>query len=69
MKKEAKKAVSKEMREKAENAFTELQYFPNRMFRLVKVLKVDSKEAEGERCCVSVRRREVKSGRIIWKGS
>ena len=46
------------------------------MFRLVKGLKTDSKEVEGGRymrgsdgSCVSVRRKEVKSGRIIWKGS
>ena len=40
------------------------------MFRLVKGLKIDCKEdvLEGvmERC-VSVRRKDVKSGRIIWK--
>ena len=32
------------MREKAEEALTELQYCPNEMFRLVKGLKTDSKE-------------------------
>ena len=35
------------MREKAEEALTELQDCPNGMFRLVKGLKTDSKEVEG----------------------
>ena len=50
MKNKTNKAVSKEMREKAEEALTELQYCPYGMFRLVKGLKTDSKEVEGERC-------------------
>ena len=71
-----KKAVSKAMREKAEEVHTDLQNCPNGMLRLVKGLKIDSKEVKGGRCvrgndgnCVTVRRKEVKSGRIIWKGS
>ena len=44
------KVVSKAMREKAEVALTELQIFPNGMFRLVNGLKTDSKEVEGGRC-------------------
>ena len=44
------KAVSKAMREKAEEALTELQKCLYGMIRLVKGLKTDSKEVEGERC-------------------
>ena len=36
MKNKAKKAVSKALREKAEEVLTELQHCPNGMFRLVK---------------------------------
>ena len=43
LKNKAKKAVSKAMREKAEEALTELEYCPNGMFRLVKRLKTHSK--------------------------
>ena len=43
-------AVPKAMREKAEQALTELKNYPNRMFRLVKGPKTDSKEVEGGRC-------------------
>ena len=50
MKNKAKKAVSKAMREKAEEALTGLQNCPNRMFRLLKRLKTDSNEVEGGRC-------------------
>ena len=46
------------------------------MFRLVRALETDSEEFDGVsvceevlESCVSVRRKEVKSGRIIWKGS
>ena len=46
----ANKAVSKAMREKAEEAIAELQNCPNGIFRLVKGLKTDSKEVEGGRC-------------------
>ena len=45
-----KKAVSKAIREKAEEALTELQNCPYWMLRLVKGLKTDSKEVEGGRC-------------------
>ena len=38
------------MREKAEEALTELQNYPNGMLRLVKGLKTDSKEVDGGRC-------------------
>ena len=38
------------MREKAEEALIELQNSPNRMLRLVKGVKTDSKEVEGGRC-------------------
>ena len=44
------KAVSKAMREKTEEALTELQNCPNGMFRLVKGLETHSKEFEGGRC-------------------
>ena len=44
------KAVSKEMREEAEDTLTELQICQNRMFRLVKGLNTDSKEVKGRRC-------------------
>ena len=50
MKNKAKKAVSKPMREKVENELTELQSCPYGMLSLVKGLKIDSKEVEGERC-------------------
>ena len=49
MKNKARKTVSKAMREKAEDALTELHYCPYRMFRLVKGLKTDSREVEGGR--------------------
>ena len=70
------KTVSKAIREKAEEALTELQNCPNGMSRLVRGLKTDSKEIEGGRCmrdsdgklCFSEKERG-KSGRIIWKGS
>ena len=45
MKKKSNKAVSKAMKEKAEEALAELQNCPNGMLRLVKGLKTDSKEA------------------------
>ena len=65
------------MREKAEEALAELQTCPNGMSRLAKALRTDSKEVEGGRCmrgndgklCLSEKGKEVKSGRIIWKGS
>ena len=45
-----KKSVSKAMREKAEEALTELQNCSYGMLGLVKELKTDSKEVEGGRC-------------------
>ena len=50
MKNKADKAVSIAMREKAEEALTELLNCPNWIFRLVKGLKTDSKEIKGGRC-------------------
>ena len=50
MKNKANKVVSKAMREKADEALTELQNCPYGMFRPVKGLKTDSKEVEGGRC-------------------
>ena len=50
MKNKANKAVSKAMREKAEEVLTEIQNCPNRMFGLVKGLKTDSKEVKSGRC-------------------
>ena len=44
MQNKANKAVSKALREKAEEALAELQNCPNGMFMLVKGLKTDSKE-------------------------
>ena len=46
MKNKAKKAVSKAMREKAEEALTEIKHCSNRMFRVIKGLKTDSKEVD-----------------------
>ena len=46
MKNKAKTAVSKAMREKAEEALAELQHCQFGMIRLVKGLKSDSKEVE-----------------------
>ena len=58
------------MRDKAEEAFTELRHCQNEIFRLVKGLKTDSKEVEGGRClrgsdgklCLS----EMERGKV-WK--
>ena len=50
IKNKANEAVSKAMREKAEEALTELQNCPNLMFWLVKGLKTDSNEVDGGRC-------------------
>ena len=69
---EAKKAVSKAMREKAEDALSESNNSSNGLFRFVKGLKTDSKEVEGGRCmrgsgrklCFS-EKEEVKSGWIV----
>ena len=47
---EARKAVSKAMREKCEEVLSELKKCPNEMFRLVNVLRTDIKEVEGGRC-------------------
>ena len=76
IKNETSKAVSKAMREKAEEAFTELKQCPNWMLRLVKGLKTDSKEFEGGRCMrgsdgkLSFSEKERgKVRRIIWNGS
>ena len=71
MKNKAEKTVSKAMREKADEALTELRNCPNWMLRLVKGLKADSKEVDGGRCmrgrdgklCLS----EKKRGKV-WMG-
>ena len=47
-KNKAKKAVSKAMREKAEEVITELKNCAIGMFRLVRGLKIDMKEVAGE---------------------
>ena len=47
LKNKTEKAVSKAMRENAEEALTELQNCQYGMFRLVKGLKTDSKQVEG----------------------
>ena len=70
MNNKANKAVSKAMRQKAEEALTELNNCPNGMLRLEKRLKTDSKEVEGGRCmrgsdgkpCI----REKERGKV-WK--
>ena len=74
MQNKAKKIVSKVMREKVEEALTELINCQNGMFRLVKLLKTDSKDVEGGRCMRGsdgklgfIEKEEC--GRIIWKGS
>ena len=46
MKNNTKKIVSKAMRKKAEEELTALKNCPNGMLRLVKGLKIDSKEVE-----------------------
>ena len=67
------KAVSRALREKAEEAPTELNDCPNGMFRLVKRLKIDRKKLKMEdaledvlEICISVKRKEVSSERIMW---
>ena len=50
MKNKAKKAVSKAMTEKTEEALSELQNCTYGMLRLVKGQKTDSKEVEGGSC-------------------
>ena len=58
------------MREKADEALTEIQNWPNGMFRLAKGLKTDSKDVDGGRCmrgsdgklCFCVRERGT-----VWK--
>ena len=50
MKNKAEISISKAMREKPEEAITELKNSPNRMFRLVIGSKTDCKEVEGARC-------------------
>ena len=72
MKNKGNKAVSKAMKEKAEEALTESQNCPYVMFRLVKGLKNDSKEAEcGRRMrgndgklCFSEKER---GNTLVWK--
>ena len=64
------------MREKDEEALTELKNCPNWILRLVMGLKTDRKQADGGRymkgsdgkLCFNDKK-EVKSGRIIWKVS
>ena len=48
MKNKAMKAYSKAIREKAEEALTELQNCPKWILTLVKELKTDNKEVEGK---------------------
>ena len=50
MKNKANKAVSKAMREKAEEALNDFQNCPNWIFRPVKGQKTDSKDVKGGRC-------------------
>ena len=50
MKNKAKKAVLKEMRKKAEETLPILRNYSKVMFRLIKRLKIDSKEVKGGRC-------------------
>ena len=52
MKNTAKKAVSKEMRVKAEEVLTGLQYCPYGKFRLLIGHRTDSNEVEGGRCII-----------------
>ena len=61
------KAVLKAMREKAEEAFTELQNCPNWMLRLVKGLKTDSKEVKGGRCIRGSDGKLCFSENDVWK--
>ena len=61
------KAVSEGMREKAEEALTELQNCPNGIIRLIKGLKSDSKEVEGRRCLRGSGGKLEMIGIIIWK--
>ena len=57
------KAVSKAMREKAEETLTELQNFQYWMFMLVKRLKTDSKEVDGGGC---MRGSDGRDGRLCF---
>ena len=68
-KNKAKKAVSKAMREWAEEALTEVQNCPYWMFRLVKGLKFDSKDVEGGRCMKSYEKQwfSEKERGEVWK--
>ena len=50
MKNKAKKAASKAVKWMDEEALTELKNCPIRMFRLVRLLKTDSKEVGGKKC-------------------
>ena len=62
---------NKAMREKMVKALTELQNCPYGMLRLVRGLKMIEKKWKEEvmESCVSVRKKEVMSGRFVWKGS
>ena len=46
----AKKVVSKAMKEAVERELKELSKHPNKVFKLVKSMKKDGKDAEGGRC-------------------
>ena len=69
MKNTEEKAVSKAMREKAEEMLTELKNCKNGMIRLVRESKIDSNGVEGgsDVSCVSVRRKDVWCEMIIWR--
>ena len=50
MKNQAKKVVTKAMKEAAERKLIELNELPNKVFKLVKSMKKDGKDIEGGRC-------------------
>ena len=50
MKIQAKKVVSKVMKEAAKRELRELNKHPNKVFKLVKSMKKDGKDVEGGRC-------------------
>ena len=50
MKNQAKKVISKAVKEAAERELRELSKHPNKVFKLVKSMKKDGKDVEGGRC-------------------
>ena len=66
---EEKKAVSKAMKEKAEEALTETKNCPNGMLKTKFIVKNMRGDDVGEvmESCVLVRRKKLELEKIIWK--